>query len=210
MGLKSELIYYSNLCYNNKFVAATDGNISVRTKKNYILSTATETCKGKIKPSDLVKVNLKGKKTQGKKQPSTELKLHLFIYHQRKDINAVVHTHPKFSTAFAASGIALDKLVFPEIYLRLGKIPLAKYATPSTEEVPASLVNFVKDYNAILMSNHGLVTYAKSLEEAYFLTEKVEQFAEISYYSRMLGGEKELTSAQIKKLDLLKQLPQKK
>ncbi len=209
MGLKSELIYYSKLCYQNKFVAATDGNISVRTKKNYILSTATETCKGKLKFTDLVKVNLKGKKIEGKQQPSTELKLHLFIYHQRKDINAIVHTHPKFSTAFAASGIALDKPVFPEIYLKLGKIPLAKYATPSTEEVPASMVNFVKDYNAVLMANHGLVTYGKSLEEAYYLTEKIEQFAEISYYSKMLGGEKELTKAQIKKLDLLK-LPLKK
>ena len=209
MGLKSELIYYSKLCYQNKFVAAADGNISVRTKKNYILATATETCKGNLKISDLVKVNLKGKKVEGKKQPSTELKLHLFIYHQRKDINAIVHTHPKFSTAFAASGIALDKPVFPEIYLKLGKIPLAKYATPSTEEVPASMVNFVKDYNAVLMANHGLVTYAKSLEEAYYLTEKIEQFAEISHYARMLGGEKELTKAQIKKLDLLK-LPMKK
>jgi L-fuculose-phosphate aldolase len=204
MGLKSELIYYSKLCYINKFVAATDGNLSVRTKKNYILSTATEICKGRLKSADLVKVNFKGKKTEGKKQPSTELKLHLFIYHQRKDVNAIVHTHPRFATAFAAAGIALDKIVFPEIYLKLGKIPLAKYATPSTEEVPASLINFVKDYNAVLMANHGLVTFGKSLEEAYYLTEKVEQFAEISYYSRMLGGEKQLTDVQIKKLDLLK------
>jgi L-fuculose-phosphate aldolase len=147
---------------------------------------------------------MKGKKVEGKKNPSTELKLHLFIYHQRKDVNAVVHTHPRFSTAFSAAGLALDKHVFPEIYLKLGRIPLAKYATPSTEEVPASLAGFVKDYNAVLMANHGLVTYGKSLEEAYFLTEKVEQFAEISYYCRMLGGEKELTKAQIKKLDLLK------
>jgi len=210
MGLKAELIYFSKLCYNNKFVAATDGNISVRTRKNLILSTATETCKGKLKPSDLVKVDLKGKRVEGRKKPSTELKLHLFIYSQRKDINAIVHTHPRFSTAFAAAGLPLDKPVFPEIYLKLGKIPLAKYATPSTEEVPASIVNFVKDYNAILLANHGLVTFGKSLEEVYYLTEKVEQFAEISFYARMLGGEKELTKHQIKKLDLLKQSAIKK
>lgn len=205
MGLKSELIYYSKLCYNNGYVKATDGNISVRTKKNYILSTATGVCKGRIKPADLIKVNLKGKKVGDKKQPSTELKLHLYIYSMRKDINAIVHTHPKFSTAFAASGLALDKIVFPEIYLKLGKIPLAKYATPSTEEVPASIANYVKSCSAILLANHGLVTYAKSLKEAYYLTEKIEQFAEISFYARMLGGEKELNKSQIKKLDLLKQ-----
>ncbi|MCI0448905.1 MAG: class II aldolase/adducin family protein [Chlorobi bacterium] len=205
MGLKADLIYYSRLCYNNKFVSATDGNISARTKKNFILSTATETCKGKLKSSDLVKIDLKGKRTEGMKKPSTELKLHLFIYSKRNDVNAIVHTHPRFSTAFAASGLALDKPVFPEIYLKLGKIPLASYATPSTDEVPASIINFVMDYNAILLANHGLVTFGKSLDEAYFLTEKVEQFAEISFYAKMLGGEKVLTKPQIKKLDLLKQ-----
>jgi L-fuculose-phosphate aldolase len=205
MGLKAELIYYSKLCYINKFVSAADGNISARTKKNFILTTSTETCKGKLKSSDLVKVDLKGKRIDGRKKPSSELKLHLFIYSRRKDVKAIVHTHPRFSTAFAAAGIALDKILFPEIYLKLGGIPLAKYATPSTDEVPSSIVNYVNDYNAILLANHGLVTYGKSLEEAYFLTEKVEQFAEISFYSRLLGGGKTLTKQQIKKLDLLKQ-----
>lgn len=202
MGLKSEIIYYSGLCYSNGFVKAAEGNISVRTKKNYILSTATQTFKGKLKESDLVKVDLNGKKAEGKKKPSTELKLHLFIYGMRNDVNAVVHTHPVFSSAFAAAGLALDKVVFPEIYLKLGKIPLAKYGTPSTDEVPESIADYVKDYDAVLLANHGLVTYGESLEEAYYLTEKVERFAEISFYARMLGGEKELTKGDIKKLDV--------
>jgi L-fuculose-phosphate aldolase len=210
LGLRSDLIYFSKMCYDNGYVKATDGNLSVRTKKNFILTTATETNKGRLKSADLIKCDTKGKKLQGKKKPSTELKLHLYIYSKRKDVNAVVHTHAKFSTAFAAAGLALDKIVFPEIYLKLGKIPLAKYATPSTDEVPASMENYIMAHNAILLANHGLVTFGSSLEEAYYLTEKVEQFAEISYYARMLGGEKELTKAQIKKLDLLKQQPVKK
>lgn len=204
MGLRSELIYYSKLCYTNGYVKATDGNISVRTRKNFILTTATETNKGKIKPADLVKVDPKGKKILGKKNPSTELKLHLFIYAKRKDVNAVVHTHAKFASAFAAAGIALDKPVLPEIYLTFGKIPLAKYATPSTDEVAASIEKLVIEHNAILLANHGLVTFGKTLEQAYYLTEKAEQFAEISYYARTLGGEMTLTAQQLKKLDLLK------
>jgi L-fuculose-phosphate aldolase len=204
MSLKSDLIYFSKLCYKNGYVAATDGNISVRTRKNYILTTATEICKGYVTNKDLVKVDFRGKIIEGKKKPSTELKLHMNIYKQRKDVNAVVHTHPKFASAFAAAGIALDKPVFPEIYLKLKKIPLAKYSTPGTEEVPLSISPYVKEYNAILLANHGLVTFGKSLEEAYFLTEKVEQFAEIIFYARMLGGEKRLTNAQINKLDKLK------
>jgi L-fuculose-phosphate aldolase len=189
----------------NGYVKATDGNISVRTRKNYVLSTASGINKGKIKPADLVKVDLKGRKFEGKKNPSSELKLHLYIYSKRKDVNAIVHTHAKFATAFAAAGIALDKPVLPEIYLTFGKIPLAKYATPSTEEVPASIEKLVTAHNAILLGSHGLVTFGKSLQEAYYLTEKAEQYAEISYYARMLGGEKLLTKPMLKKLDLLKQ-----
>ena len=130
--------------------------------------------------------------------------MHKFIYEQRKDVKAIIHTHPVFATAFAAAGIALDKPVYPEIYIFFGKIPLAKYATPSTDEVPASTAQFVKDYDAILLANHGLVTFGKNLEDAYFKTEKVEHIAEISFYARLLGGEKLLTKTQVKKLDIIK------
>lgn len=203
MSLKSDIIYYSKLCYNNKFVCATDGNISVRTKKNFILTTSANTCKGKVKNSDIIKVDFKGKRIQGKRKPSTELKLHLYIYEKRKDVKAIVHTHPKFVTAFASAGFPLDKPVLPEIYLKFGAIPLAKYATPSTDEVPESISKYIDKHNAILLANHGLVTFGKTLEEAYFLTEKAEQFAEISFYARLLGGEKVLTKAQIQKLNSL-------
>lgn len=213
MGSRSDLIQYSKLCHASGYVKATDGNLSVRTKKNFVLATAADTSKGRIKTADIIKCDAKGiaavKKSAGKKKPSSELKLHLFIYSKRKDVNSVVHTHPKFSTAFAAAGIALDKIVLPEIYLKLGRIPLAKYATPSTDEVPASIEKFVMNHNAILLGNHGLVTFGKTLEEAYYLTEKVEQFAEISYYARMLGGEKVLTKQQVEKLNKIKYLTEK-
>ena len=210
MNLKSEIIYFSKLCYRNQFLSSTDGNISVRLKNNYILTTATRTCKGFLTSKDLIGVNMDGNPLGGKGKISTEFKLHQFIYRQRKDVNAIIHTHPKFATAFAAAGIALDKIVFPEMYLFFGKIPLAKYATPSTDEVPKSIARFVKDYDAILLANHGLVTFGRTLEEAYFKTEKVEHVAEISFYARMLGGEKKLTKAQVKKLDFIKKANSKK
>lgn len=205
MSFKTELVYYSNLCYKCGFLSATDGNLSVRTKKNFILITPSNFCKGNIKSQHLIKADFKGKKIEGKGKVSSEFKLHKYIYELRKDINAVVHTHPKFATAFSAAGIGLDKVVFPEMYLKFGKIPLAEYATPSTEEVPISIKKYLKDHNAILLGNHGLVTMGKDLEEAYFNTEKVERLAEITFYARLLGGEKVLSKAQIKKLDLLKQ-----
>jgi len=209
MSLKEELIYYSKLCYKNGFVAATDGNLSTRTKRNTILTTASEKCKGRLGKKDIVEVNINGIPVRKGAKPSTEFKLHSYIYKSRKDIGAVIHTHPVFATAFAVAGIALDKIVLPEVFLKLGKIPLAAFGTPSTIELPESISPFVKDYNAILLSNHGLLTYGKSLEEAYFLTEKVEQFAEISFYARLLGGERELSKTNIQKLAKLKKGNQK-
>lgn len=204
MSLKSEIIHYSRLCYKNNFLSAKDGNISVRTHKNCILTTATGICKGKLNEKNLIKIDFKGKKISGKGAASSEFKMHRYIYEQRKDVKAVIHTHPVFATAFAAAGIALDKPVYPEIYIFYGKIPLAKYATPSTDEVPSSIEPFVRDYDAILLANHGLVTYGKTLEDAYLKTEKVEHIAEISFYAQLLGGEKVLTKTQLKKLDNIK------
>lgn len=204
MGLRQEIIYYSKLCHDNKFLSATDGNISARTINGYILTTAANTCKGLITLKDIIKTEISGEIIQGRGKISTEYKLHKFIYEQRKDVNAVIHTHPKFVTAFAAAGITIDKIVFPEIYLFFGKIPLAKYATPSTDEMPESIAPYVKDYDAIMLANHGLVTFGKTLEDAYFKTEKVEHIAEVSFYARMLGGANELTNEQVMKLDEIK------
>lgn len=204
MSLKSEIIHYSRLCYKNNFLSAKDGNISVRTRENYILTTAAGICKGKLNEKNLIKMDFKGRKISGKGAASSEFKMHRYIYEQRKDVKAVIHTHPVFATAFAAAGIALDKPVYPEIYIFFGKIPLAKYATPSTDEVPSSIEPFVKDYDAVLLANHGLVTFGKTLEDAYFKTEKIEHIAQISFYARMLGGEKVLNKTQVKKLDNIK------
>jgi L-fuculose-phosphate aldolase len=204
MGLRQEIVYYSKLCHDNKFLAAVDGNLSARTINGYILTTATHTCKGFLTLKDIIKTEISGKVIQGSGKISSEYKLHKFIYEQRKDVNAVIHTHPTFVTAFASAGIALDKIVFPEIYLFFGKIPLAKYATPSTDEMPDSVAPYVKDYDAIMLANHGLVTFGKTLEEAYFKTEKVEHIAEVSYYTKMLGGANELTQEQVEKLNELK------
>jgi L-fuculose-phosphate aldolase len=205
MSPKADIIFYSKLCYRNNFLSAFDGNLSVRTKKNYILITASNTSKGKLTEKNIIKADFKGNKIQGKGQVSSEFKLHKYIYEKREDVNAVVHTHPVYATAFASAGIALDKPVYPEVYLMFGKIPLAKYAAPSTDEVPQSISEFVKDYDAILLANHGLVTYGRTIEEAYFKTEKVEHIAQISFFARMLGGEKILTNTQVNKLEPIKE-----
>lgn len=188
------------------FVAATDGNVSARLPSGNILATPTSLNKGFVNVEDLIEVTLdpkdapQGKQIRGTRTPSTEIGMHLFIYRERKDINAVVHCHPIYATGFAAARIPLTPNVFPEVIVQLGDIPLADYATPSTEEVGESLRPFIEKHDAVLLSNHGVVTCGKDLWDAYFKMEKVEQIAQTLFVAKMLGGEKVLTEEQVAKL----------
>jgi len=209
--LRKSLLRFAKLCYHNQFVSAYEGNLSIRTPNNKILITAHHTCKGFLRESDIVTVRLDAARyishspgSQRNRLPSTEVRLHKYIYEHRSDVNAVVHTHPVFCTAFAAAGLALDKMVFPEIILTLRKIPLANYAPPTTDEIAKSLKDYIIDYDAVLLQNHGLITYGSNMEDAYFKTEQVEHIASVTFYARLLGGEKQLSPAQIQKLKSLR------
>lgn len=199
-SLKKSLIEISHLCYANKMVSATDGNLSIRISENEVLTTGTKTVKGKITQEDLVVVSMDGKKMSGKKNPSTELDMHLTIYKSRSDVNAVVHCHPIYATAFALARIPLDQCLIPEVIAGLGSIPLAEYATPGTEELSDSLKPFLKNSSAILMANHGAVTFGSDIFDAYYKMEKLEHFAQTAFLANQLGGAKPLTSSQLSSL----------
>jgi L-fuculose-phosphate aldolase len=182
------------------FVAATDGNVSVRLPGGTFLTTRSGVNKGLVTAGDLVEVNAEGFPTGSGAKPSTELAMHLYIYRRRPDVSAVDHAHPLYATGFAAARIPLTAPVFPEVIVALGGVPLAQYATPSTEEVPASMAPYVERTEAILLSNHGVVTYGPDVLTAYFTMEKVEHTAHVTFVARSLGGEVALTPAEIEKL----------
>ncbi len=197
---KEKLVKICRKLAERGFVAATDGNVSVKLNDDTVVVTPSGKNKAEVEAEDLFVVDLDGKVISGKGKPSTEFAMHSFIYQKRHDVKAVVHAHPIYATAFAAARIPLDKLVFPEVIVALGKIPLADYATPSTQEVVKTIEPLVKDYDAILLANHGVVTYGASLEEAYNKMEKVEHTAKIAFVVRQLGGAKELTRDEIERL----------
>lgn len=197
MLLKKELVKVCHKIHQKGFVSATDGNVSVRINKNKILCTPTSLPKEKIKEKDLIVLNLDGKVISGSRKPSTEIKMHLAIYKERDDVNAVIHTHPVYATAFASSKLALDIPFLPEVILNLGLVPVCEYATPSTEEVVKSILPFVKKTNLLLLQNHGAVTYGKNLEEAYYLLEKLEHTAKILTIALNLNGVRPLTKKQL-------------
>jgi L-fuculose-phosphate aldolase len=182
------------------YVVATDGNVSIRRGNGTILATRSGVDKESVGESDLVEVTLAGEVRSAQWKPSTEIGMHLLIYRERQDVNAIVHAHPVYATAFAAARIPLDQCVFPEIIVTIGTIPLARYATPSTPEVAESLMPYVRGTDAILLANHGVVTFGGTLEEAFHRMERVEHAAQVTFLARVLGGEKQLTKRQLEQL----------
>ena len=195
-----DVVLVCHRLYEKGFVTATDGNVSARLECGNILVTPSGLNKGQVEGNDLVEVKADGTPVTLDKKASTELDMHLYIYQQRPDVQAVVHAHPPHATGFATAHVPLTACLFPEVIIGLGAVPLASYATPSTKEVAESLAPFVSSTDAILLANHGVVTYGKDVEEAYFKMEKVEHAAHITFVARVLGGEKPLSPKEIDKL----------
>jgi L-fuculose-phosphate aldolase len=197
---REEIVYFGKQLYERCFVAATDGNISVRLGPDRILCTPTGMSKGMMRDDDLVVVNSSGLKINGHREPSSEIAMHVLIYRMRPDIHAIVHAHPPTATGYAAAGIALDKALVSEIVLCLGSVPLARYATPGTPALCDTLEPYIADHNAILMANHGVVAYADELHKAYMNMETVEHFARISLVTQLLGRQQVLSPEDVEKL----------
>jgi len=197
---RQEIVHYGRMLHERCFVAAMDGNLSVRLKDERILVTPTCLSKGAMQPADLVIVNMEGQRVSGRRNVTSEIGMHLLIYRLRPDVQAIVHAHPPTATGFAAAGIALTEPLVCEVVVGLGCIPLARYGTPGTSELTQSLEPYIPKYDAILMSNHGVVTYGDTLEHAYMKMETVEHFAQIALVTHLLGRQQPLQAVEIEKL----------
>lgn len=195
-----QLVYFGRLLHQETFVSATDGNLSLRLDDRRILTTPTAIGKAMMHVRDMVMVDGDGVKLKGRRGVSSEIEMHLTIYKLRPDVQAVVHAHPCTATAFACAGIALTEPLCSEIVMTLGAVPLAPYGTTGTSELSESLLPFIPYNNAILMANHGVVAYGKTLCEAYHRMEAVEHFARIVLATRQIGKQTLLDEAKIQKL----------
>jgi L-fuculose-phosphate aldolase len=204
--MKSEDEHRREICtagrwiHGRAFVASTDGNISVRLDSRRVLTSPTGVSKGLMTSDDLVVTDFKGRKLSGRREPSTELAMHLLIYNRRPDVHAVCHAHPPVATAHAASGLPLNKALLSELVISLGCIPVARYGTPGTPELSDALEPLVQNYDAILLANHGVVTCGADLLTAFFRMETVEHFAQVSLASELLGKQVLLSGRDVEKL----------
>jgi L-fuculose-phosphate aldolase len=197
---RREMVCFGKCLHDCRYVAATDGNLSVRLDENRILATPTAMSKGAMRAADMVIVDVNGRKLSGKRNVSSEIGMHLLIYKLRPDVKGIVHAHPPTATGFAAAGMALNQPLVCEVVIGLGSIPLAKYGTPGTAELTEALAPLVPDYDAILMSNHGVVAYGDTLEHAYMKMETVEHFAKIALVTHLLGRQQPLGDQELDKL----------
>ena len=194
------IVQFGRRLHDNRFVAATDGNLSVRLDEHRLLVTPTCMSKGMMRPADMVIVDTDGNRLAGKRRVSSEIGMHLLIYRLRPDVGGIVHAHPPTATGFAASGFDLNRPLVCEVVVGLGSIPLARYGTPGTPELTDALEPLIPDHDAILMANHGVVTFGSSLENAYMKMETVEHFAKIALVTHLLGHEQPLGEKEVEKL----------
>ena len=202
MDIKIEMCEIGKRVYNRGMVAANDGNFSVKLRDNEFLCTPTGVSKGFMTPEYICKVDAEGNVIEANEgfKPSSEIKMHMRVYKEREDVKAVVHAHPMYATTFAVCGLPLTEPIMPEAVLSLGTVPLAKYGTPSTMEIPDAVSEYLPYYDAVLLENHGALSYADSLMGAYHKMESLEFYARLLYQAKMLGGPKELTDEQVNRL----------
>ncbi len=204
--IKEQICEIGKRIYNKGFAAANDGNISVKIGENKFLTTPTGVSKGFMKPEMIVKVNSDGILIEGTGKPSSEIKLHLMAYKERRDITSVVHAHSPYATAFAVAGIPLDKPLLAEAVYTLGEVPLVEYATPGSKELAGCIDEYLKNHDALLLANHGVLTVGSDLENAYFKLETVEFYAKITYLTNIMGKQNELSKDEVDKLVKLRKL----
>ena len=171
--IKKEICEVGHKLWAKGFVAANDGNISVKISENEYYCTPTGVSKGDLTPDMIIKVDKDGKKLEGKLNPSSEIKMHMRVYRERPDVTAVVHAHPPVATAFTVADIDLDQYILPEAVLTIGDVPTCDYGTPSTMEIPDSLDPYLQDHDAFLLRNHGALTVGCNLQKAFFVMEEV-------------------------------------
>ena len=200
--IKQEICDVCHKMWQLGWVAANDGNVSVRLPDGTFLATPTGISKSFITPEKLVRINENGEVLEGLEgyRPSSEIKMHLRCYRERPDVGGVVHAHPPTATGYAVANKPLDDYSMIETVIAIGSVPVTPYGTPSTDEVPEAITPYLQEHDVMLLQNHGALTVGADVLTAYYRMETLELFAKISLTAHLLGGAQELSRANIDRL----------
>jgi len=197
LDYRRDIVKVCRLMHQNKLVAATDGNVSVKLDGDRLLFTPSGVSKGLVTEEQLVVTDIDGRRISGSGEASSEIRMHLAAYRERPDVRAVVHAHPPIATAFTVAGVSLAPCVLPEVVFHLGTIPTSEYATPASERGPDIIRELIRGCDAILLDRHGTLTVAEEVFKAYFKLEKVENYAQVMLYARQLGNVRTLPKEEV-------------
>ncbi len=202
MELREQICDICHKMWQLGWVAANDGNVSVKLPDGTFLATPTGMSKSFIMPEKLVHIDQDGQILDASAglKPSSEIKMHLRCYKEREDVGAVLHAHPPVATGYAVANKPLDEYSMIETVIALGSIPVTPYGTPSTYEVPDRIAPYLGEHDALLLQNHGALTVGADLITAYYRMETLELFAKISLNAYLLGGAKEISRENIDRL----------
>jgi len=198
--IRQDVVDIGRLIYQKGWVAANDGNITVRLDQDRVLCTPTGVSKGMMQADDLIICDMQGNKLQGVKERTSEIAMHLTVYNLRPDVRSVVHAHPPVATGYATAGRPLNQALLPEVIIGLGCVPLADYGLPGTPALTDPMLPLIPKYDALLMANHGAVCYGEDVYKAFFRMETVEHYARISLVAELLGGATVLPKTEVEKL----------
>jgi len=183
----------------------TSGNISVRYKKNIMIS-ASGSALPDLKPEDLFTMDFCCNFNNEKKKPSSAKHLHAKIYEMRPDINAIIHCHAPYVSSFAVAHMPLSKPIISENVFYFGEIPLADYAMPSSDALVKNTAKFFDEHDAVLMANHGIIIGGKDLKDAYYKMQTAETYAQIYLNSMILGQSFDLSPEHIEEIHELRKV----
>ena len=200
--LKEQIVNVGHKLWDKGFVAANDGNISIKLNDRELLTTPTGISKKLLTTEMIIKVDLDGNPIvhNADYKPSSEIKMHIEVYRQRPDVNSIVHAHPPFSTSFAVAGIPLDQAILPEAILTIGAVPIAPYGLPSSMEIPDMIRPYIKETDTVLLANHGALTLGTDIINAYYKMETLEHNSQILFRAMQLGNVNEIPEREVDKL----------
>jgi len=195
--------------YFKQFVCANDGNMSIRVGDDTVWLTPTGVSKGAMTPEMMSKVNFQGNIIeQGSLPITSEVRMHLKVYEKNNKIQSTCHTHAMHLSVFAIAGIQVDLAISPETAVIVGTIPVAEYCHPGTKELAESIVPFVDDYHAVLLSNHGAITWGEKPIEAWFRMEAAEAYCKTcTILLDIVGRVRHLSKKQLSKLFEMQSVP---
>ncbi len=199
--LREDLKQVCNMAYQRGLISGTEGNFSIRISEELVLVTPKSSHKGSIKTSDFVIVDLNGNTiSNGNKQPTSELAMHLEVYKKRADVKAVVHAHPPTLVSFSVAGIDFSQPVIPEIIVLLGEVPTVPYKEPGTNKLAEVAGIYLEKHDAVVLDHHGAITIGTDIFNAYYKLESLEHAAKIMHAAYSLGEIKHLEENSVDEL----------